>query len=236
MEEHDLEGLLEEFFPKELSREEKLLQCRNEHCRRHVPEPVFMSGYADASFKADPPDQGGGWGIWVRDHHTRVVRSGVCPEWVESSVQAEFCAVWAAIYTALTHLDTQRCNILVIKTDCQEVAKYFGWSQNQQTPSDPNVVRICLKAYEMAKSHGIKLVVKWVRGHQRKSKDNVPGYLNDRVDELASKARLTKTGVNKIGPIYKPGPMHGREKQILKKIREDCEARLAKMKTKGGTL
>ena len=52
----------------------------------------WLSGYADASYKAVPPAAGGGWGCWVRDHHTRVIRSGPCPEWVVQSNDAELCA------------------------------------------------------------------------------------------------------------------------------------------------
>jgi ribonuclease HI len=184
--------------------EGQINKLRDMNRKVKVSDPVFMTGYSDASFKESGEGSGSSWGIWVRDHKTRILRANVCPEWVVNSCQAEACGVWAAIHTALTHLDTKTGNILVIKTDCQAVARFYGWEQSSSIPNDSDTSRIVVRAYRMAQDYGVKLIVKWVKGHQ--SGNTLSGYLNHRVDRLANKARTEHQQFKIVLPMTEAAP------------------------------
>lgn len=149
----------------------------------------WLSGYADASYKADPPEAGGGWGCWVRDDHTRVIRSGPCPEWVRQSNDVELCAVFAAINTAARHLDAESANILVVKTDNQNVCRWFGWGGGHP-PTKPEHVDLVRRSLQLVTDWRIRLVVTWVKGHR--GTVDTQAYLNTQVDKLAAVARKTR--------------------------------------------
>lgn len=161
--------------------------------RRNVPkgQEVWLSGYTDASYADKGPQAGGAWGIWVRDHDRRVLRAGPCPRWVHESNQsvnhAELCGVHAAAMTIIEKLDVTRGNIAVVKTDSQAVASWFGWKGHRRFPRHREALRLVAEVYEKMEAHGIKFIVKWVKGH--KERESTQGYLNDRVDKMAGEAR-----------------------------------------------
>ena len=163
----------------------------------NVRVPEFMTGYSDASYKRDNPDKGGAWGIWVRDANTRILKADVCPDWVTNSNLAEMCGVWAAIHTALTSLEG---NILVIKTDSTNVAHGFGWGGSKAIPKHPEARKLLRWSLEKARDADVKLVGKWVKGHQR-IRNGSEAYLNDQVDKLATKARLKKKAFKQVERI-----------------------------------
>ena len=150
----------------------------------------WLTGYADASFSGDHTSHLGGWGCWVRDHQTRILRSGPCPEWVRNSEDAEACAVFSAIFTALTKLDAGNANIMVIKTDNQGVARGYGWKRSNCVPSNPKRAGLIEKALTLANEKQVRLVVTWVKGHR--GAVDTAAYLNTEVDKLAGVARKTQ--------------------------------------------
>lgn len=156
---------------------------------RQVENPVFLTGYADGSYSNQGQHQGGAWGIWVRDHQTRILRAGPCPTYVHSSNDAEICAVWAAIYTAVTLLRRDQANIIVVKTDSQTACAAFGYGESGRPRMDSRIWDLVRKSLELADRHDLKVVVSWVKGHQKA--DNVKAYLNGRVDKMARRARET---------------------------------------------
>lgn len=172
---------------------DQIRQLRTANQILKVPpgEERWLSGYSDASFSA--PSQGG-WGVWVRDSNTRILRAAPCPPWVRSSNDAELCGVYAAIVSACRDLDSDWANILVVKTDSQTVASWFGWNRSLNVPAGEEQQKLMLRAYEWVQSKLIKLVVTWVKGHQgcRSTK----GYLNTRVDQLAGRARKSREKFN----------------------------------------
>lgn len=164
----------------------------------------WLSGYSDASFKAEPPQAGGGWGCWVRDSHTRVLRAGPCPEWVQNSQDAELCGVFSAIYTALTKLQSDWANILVIKTDNQGVARWFGWGKSKCTPQPGKRAELVEKALLLANEKRVRLIVAWVKGHR--GQVDTSAYLNTRVDQMAGTARKTRETSIMVIPIRGSNP------------------------------
>ena len=148
----------------------------------------WLSGYSDASYKAEPPAAGGGWGCWVRDQRTRVIRSGPCPGWVSEPNDVELCGVFAAINTAVRHLDTEWANIMVIKTDNQAVCRWFGWRQGG-LPRKSEQLDLVYRSLQLVTDKGIRLVVTWVKGHR--GTVDTKAYLNTQVDKLAGEARRT---------------------------------------------
>lgn len=164
----------------------------------------WLSGYSDASYKPEPPQAGGGWGCWVRDSHTRILRAGPCPEWVENSQDAELCGVFSAIYTALTRLQSDWANIMVIKTDNQGVARWFGWGRSKCTPQPGKRAELVEKALLLANEKRVRLIVAWVKGHR--GDVDVSAYLNTRVDQMAGTARKTRETSLAILPIRRSTP------------------------------
>lgn len=161
----------------------------------------WLSGYADASYKAEPPAAGGGWGCWVRDGRTRVIRSGPCPEWVSEPNDVELCGVFAAITTAVQHLDTEWANIMVIKTDNQSVCRWFGWRQGGLPRKAEQLDLVC-RSWQRVTDERIRLVVTWVKGHR--GTVDTKAYLNTQVDRLAGEARRTGRKTFNKHPIERP--------------------------------
>jgi len=161
----------------------------------------WLTGYSDASFKDRDPNKGGGWGCWVRDSKTRCLRSGPCPEWVSNSQDAELCGVFSAVHTALTVLDAGWANILVIKTDNQGVARWFGWRGSSTVPQGSEQVDLVRRALQQANSHHVRLVVTWVKGHRGDMRDT-SAFLNTQVDKMAHEARLTRQPTKQVMSVY----------------------------------
>lgn len=159
---------------------------------RPTPE-IWMAGYADASFsEGDTP----AWGLWVRDHTQRILRAGLCPSWVKNSNEAELVAVSTAVHTACERLD-KSCTLLIIKTDNQGVASRF--QPQRKLPEKPECLLEMEKILLAAKEAGVKLIVKWVPGHQVTS--TTAAYLNNRVDALAVQARKEKKSFEWACPV-----------------------------------
>ena len=160
----------------------------------------WLTGYSDASFKLEPPDAGGGWGCWVRDSQTRILRAGPCPKWVSDSQESELCGVFAAIHTAVTRLESHLANIMVVKLDNQSVAQWFGWRGSTRTPRRPERLDLVCRALQAANDKQIKLVVTWVKGHR--GDQDISAYLNSRVDEMARTARCSQQNVLVTTPVW----------------------------------
>lgn len=159
--------------------------------------PVFLTGYSDASWEES--SKKGGWSAWVRDSFTRVIRAGPCPSYTATNVEAELGAVWAAVYTALSELDHHSADILVVKTDCQGVASWFGYRGSTSMPKRLESKRLVFKCFQMAAERHIQLIVKWVKGHQ--GTGSAEGFLNDAVDKLSRKARIHGTRFRHSEPV-----------------------------------
>ena len=171
---------------------ERIRRLCTANFHRKIPEgnERWLSAYADASYAEHGEHPGASWGVWIRTNRHRVLRAGPCPRWVfgTGSTYAELCGVYTAIVTALDGLD-DRANIMVVKTDCQGVRQWFGWGGRLRFPPESEALRMVLDAFERADAAGVRLVIKWVRGHAKK--DTTQGYLNHRVDQMAIKARHT---------------------------------------------
>jgi ribonuclease HI len=153
-------------------------------------DPVFLTAYCDASLR--DKQEVASWAMWGRDRTRRVLAAGPCPEWVfGDSTRAELCGVVGATLVCLDSMDAASSNILVVKTDSQSVCGWFGWRGGSGgQPRLPRgiflleLVRLCLLKAAAAR---VKLVVTWVKGHQ--GQRSTRGYLNDRVDGMARRAR-----------------------------------------------
>jgi len=115
------------------------------------------------------------------------------------SNEAELCGVFAAVYTALTQLDSAQANILVVKTDCQTVARWFGWKRSPCVPEKPEALDLVTRTLEHANEKRIRLVVSWVKGHR--GLVDTQAYLNTQVDRLARAARITGKGTIEVQAI-----------------------------------
>ena len=180
----------------------RLQQAQAARRRPSFREAAYITAYTDASIR-----QGvAGWSAWMRDEAYRIVARGPCPSWVEHSTQAELCGVVAAIHLACEHffLDAEQIAagrvVLVIKTDSQQTAHHFGWQPAQPTqctpkePTCPKGVKervLLYRGLECAEVAGVKLVVKWVKGHQRNR--TTQAHLNSKADRLARQG--TRQGV-----------------------------------------
>lgn len=160
---------------------------------REVPRsPVFLAAYSDASLRRR---HGAGWAMWGRDGRRRILGSGVCPSWVGPDANlAELCAVAGAVWLSLRYLDRGGADILVVKTDNQAVCGWFGWTGGRcarpSLPRGREARELVIAVLRGAARAEVKLVVTWVKGHQ--GQQTTRGYLNDRVDDMARRARLER--------------------------------------------
>lgn len=146
--------------------------------KRHTPSPpVFLTAFCDASFRGGPS----GFAYWIRDSERRLIGSHSAN--LKTSTDAELMGVIAAIRACLDNFDP--ADILVVKCDCQAVVKLFrpGGRTRHERSAD-----LAKRAINSVNSVGMKLIVKWTKGH---STEKTPeAYLNDRVDVLAREAAL----------------------------------------------
>jgi ribonuclease HI len=166
----------------------------------------WLSGYSDASFL--PSTGHGGWGAWVRDDRTRVLVSGPTPQWVYGASGAELCGVFNAVKNALEHLDAEKANIMVIKTDNQTVARFFGWNGGSiptltsvKGKDQTEFIKMVHDTYDLCETHRVKLVVTWVKGHN--GTRDIKSYLNTQVDRMAGIASRTQKGEFFKQPVTK---------------------------------
>lgn len=170
---------------------------------RDVQNAVFLSGYVDASYHHDT--KRAGWGCWLRDAHTRILRNGPSPRWVSSANDAELTALFAGIWTAVSSLDTTQANILVLKTDSQHAARLFGWDGGtKKEPKRIQVLDLIFRGFDLAERAGLKLIVKWVKGHQGTA--YTQAYLNTQADRLAKEAMRTQRGRQRVVDLNQVTP------------------------------
>lgn len=154
--------------------------------RESAPKPLdrrtgWIAAYTDASWHEG--DKRGGFGLWIRTDHVRIVRSGPTPDKVRSSLHAEAAAVFAAVHTASALFP--RVRGMTVRTDCQAVVVAYC----RNACSDPLVREWMARCRKLAREGGVDLRITWVKGHQSRKK-SVGAYLNNEVDDLAGKARL----------------------------------------------
>lgn len=186
---------------KPTSEDVRRLQLVNR--QRNPDRAVFISGYSDASLHSDT--HRAGWGIWLRDSNTRILRCGPCPPWVKSSNDAELTAVFAAIWTAVSNFDTGKANILVLKTDSQHVARLYGWNGGaSKLPKKIQVLDLLHRSYQLVEDAELKLIVQWVKGHR--GAEDTPAFLNTQADRMAREAMKTQRSWKHVIPLGEPKP------------------------------
>jgi ribonuclease HI len=172
-----------------MNTDSELLRLIHENMSHELDRPArFLTGYSDASWRHDEPHRAGGWGAWIRDGNRRILMSGPCPLWVDNASDCELIGVANAAIVAMRKLD-QKANIVVVKTDSQDVCRWFGFRRGSRGPSKREAREIIIKVLQEGAERGVKVIVKWVKGHQ--GTGSTPGYLNTKVDQMARKARLS---------------------------------------------
>jgi len=136
---------------------------------------VLTTLYCDASFC--PYELVGGWGIWLRSNRGRHVESGRTPDFCTQSNHAEFAAVYAGLYRAVTKWP-ETTAVLVV-TDCAEIVRVLESDKVYQSV----LRRMKKRIDELRTQHQIRIVPRWVKGHRQGSQVDI--YLNNQVDELA---------------------------------------------------
>lgn len=136
---------------------------------------MWVTLYVDASFHHDT--KCGGWAAWCRFDDGRLFFQG--SDYYERSNEAELSAILNGMHSVLLELDgvTGFC----VRSDCQtavEAARYGG-----PTPNNPRLRELSDEIFELCRESKISRQVKWTKGHA--SNSTTPGYLNNRVDEMA---------------------------------------------------
>lgn len=145
---------------------------------------AWVTVHADASFGNGK----GGWAVWVKTLQGRVVRSGVCPEYVKHSGHAELSAIYAGIYVAVTAFPS--CNGVLVRSDCFGALRDL--ERRTEASGDEAVQRLRDKIIEALGPRWLR--IKWVKGHGDGNK--VESYVNNTCDRLARRARKSGKGVN----------------------------------------
>jgi len=139
---------------------------------------VLTTLYCDASFC--PDKKVGGWAIWLRSEHGRIVEDGPTPEYCQNSYEAELAAIYAGIYR--TSRRWPMTAAILVRSDCQTALDLM---ENRYEARSGGGRRLATKIQELKARHDLRLIPRWVKGHQRGSKTDA--WLNNKVDELARK-------------------------------------------------
>ena len=141
---------------------------------------MLVTLYTDASWSGDV----GGWAVWLRSDHGRVIRHGPVPDYVRSSTSAELAAIFAGLHLAVTTwADTKT---VLIRSDCKPALEM---STGDSTPQHRNIcARRLVDRIRQVERHPIRLIPRWVKAHQ--TGGAVEAFINNRVDELAVQARI----------------------------------------------
>lgn len=132
--------------------------------------------YCDASFC--PEYFVGGWGVWLRSAHGRHVESGTTPAYCHRADEAEFAAIYAGVYRAVTRWPAT--SAVLVRSDCQTA---LHWMENRYQPNAGGGRRLLELITNLQEKHDVRLIPRWVKGHR--SGDDTDVYLNRRVDEMA---------------------------------------------------
>lgn len=141
--------------------------------------------YTDASFCPDTVD--GGWSIWARSDRGRIIRSGVCPDYVRDSNDAELSAMFAGIYLIGEQWpDTKR--ILI----CSDSKTALRWVLDEERSRRTATARLQQRIRKVCIKHGFSITPRWVKGHS--GANTTQAYLNRKCDEFAGRARRKGSG------------------------------------------
>ena len=138
--------------------------------------------YTDASWSER---DGGAWAVWIRSDAGRIVRQGLCPPWVRDSTLAELSAIYAALYLSVRAWGGAVREVLVV-SDSRDALRFAA----EDTPPARGQRARALqrKIRELAEAHGVVLLGRWVKAHQRGTADTA-AYLNNECDRLAKRRR-----------------------------------------------
>lgn len=143
---------------------------------------MLVTLYCDASWSTSHGGTGG-WGVWLRSDQGRIIRRGPCPDYCKHVFEAELAAIFAGLHLAVTYWPDTKT--IVVRSDCRHAVNIVT---GQQVPKEKHRAarRLRNKITKLRKRHKVRIIGKWVKGHQ--PGDKVDAYLNRRVDQLAGEA------------------------------------------------
>jgi len=153
--------------------------------------------YCDASWC--PHEQVGGWAIWLRSERGRHIESGAVPDYCQYSNEAEFAAIYAGIYRAVTKWP--KTTAILVRSDCTGA---LHWMERRYPINSQAGRRLQKRIAELKEKRKVRLIPRWVRGHRGGKDTDV--YLNRRVDEMAREIMLTERQ-RVVGNSFAPGPV-----------------------------
>jgi len=169
---------------------------------------AFATGYSDATAPTDSDTTV--FGCWVRVGSTRAILAAPCKSnsrWT-AVTDAELCGVYGAVYMAMSLLEEYpglpRAQNLVVETGSLAVRNWFQGRGLKGTDSYV-LERVYWSLRWPLEAHGIKVVVKWAKGHQSPG-TGTEAYLSNRVDVLAKEVWRTGQERRWVGHGARPGP------------------------------
>jgi ribonuclease HI len=147
--------------------------------------------YCDASFC--PHNLVGGWAIWLRSERGRIIEDGPVPDYCKESYEAELAAIYAGIYRTLNRWSNTTA--ILVRSDCETALNLMS---NRYQGRHRGARRLATKIHGLQREAGVRLIPRWVKGHQRGTKTDA--YLNNRVDEMARavmQSERVRTGYGK---------------------------------------
>lgn len=148
---------------------------------------MWATLYTDASYSRR---HGGAWAVWLVSRQGRIVRAGKCPRYVKSSNDAELAAIFAGLWLAIQAWGGDGPDTLegvTIHADCQGALSLVD--AGDARPKKGPAQRLHAKVHDLIAHHDLSLETRWVRAHQKAADAGTAGYLNNRCDSLAKRAR-----------------------------------------------
>jgi len=158
-----------------------------------IVEPVWATLYTDASYH---DVEGGGWAIYARSVHGKLLRHGRCPDYTRHSHHAELAAIFSGLYFVHRAWGAQIAGVLV-RSDCQGAMK--AAAPTAPLSPDAGTQRLQTRIRSLLESSGYALDFSWVKGHQRATA-GVPAWVNRECDRLARVGRRLPRAVAAPSP------------------------------------
>jgi ribonuclease HI len=137
--------------------------------------------YCDASWSHHR--QRGGWAVWLRSNDGRIIEHGRVPDYCTLSYEAELAAIFAGVHLATKKWPTTEA--VLIRSDCRQALDLIG-EKRPPKAKHPGACRLVSKILEVRDAAKVRLIPRWVKGHQDGQK--VDAWLNRRVDLLSRRS------------------------------------------------
>ena len=140
--------------------------------------------YTDASHKFGQS----AWSFWVTSNEGRIIRDGLCPEWISNITEAELYAVYMAVSAVCFDWNNIPIDGFNINCDNASVCKFLSrhdkYFSIRPKKCQKTLRKLLIKIERLIGDRQVK--VNLIRSHQNPDKSTA-AYINNKCDQYAKK-------------------------------------------------